>query len=378
MKKALSFVLAMATMASMAVTAFAQTNLDTMESTQVENGIYFAADESGATIDGLLTPGEEYSFTVQIKEEGQELTDLTEEHLEGKKFDISAEEGKSNIETFKIEEAGGKYNLIVETRKFWPSEQQLVNYTVKLINRSTGKAEYTNNLEFFVGYEYADDAQINSLEEGDYIEVDPNRPVYTKAQLEKIAKLNNYKKVTFTNGSWKYTVNVTDMDNLNLLHNESAIKEIITQFEDQDFKFVSFPAGPTFNQNGKVEIDVSSEIEGFNGSYYVYRYLNGKLSLIDSTFSEEDETLSFETRTLGRFVITNKEITDEIVTAPESGNESSSNAGNSSSNSSSSNSSSSNQPSTNPDTGVSGSMAMVMAVSVLGLASVGAVFSKKK
>ena len=98
-----------------------------------------------------------------------------------------------------------------------------------------------------------------------------------------------------------------------MLHNEKAIKEISSKFEDQNFKYVSFPGGPSFYFTGTMTIDVSDEMEDFGGNFYVYRYLRGKLEKIDAVVDTEEETISFETKNLGRFVITDKELADGTI-----------------------------------------------------------------
>ena len=73
--------------------------------------------------------------------------------------------------------------------------------------------------------------------------------------------MTNGDKVTFTNGVWRYEVRVSGQESVNMLHNEKAIKEISSKFEDQNFKYVSFPGGPSFYFTGTMTIDVSDEME---------------------------------------------------------------------------------------------------------------------
>ena len=57
-------------------------------------------------------------------------------------------------------------------------------------------------------------------------------------------------------------------------------------------------------------IDLSEEMEDFGGQFYVYRYLQGRLHQLDATVDLDAQTLSFQTKNLGRFVITDKAIAD--------------------------------------------------------------------
>ena len=54
-------------------------------------------------------------------------------------------------------------------------------------------------------------------------------------------------------------------------------------------------------------------MEDFGGNFHVYRYLRGVLEKIDATVDADNETVSFETKNLGRFVLTDKEIADGTV-----------------------------------------------------------------
>ena len=189
-----------------------------------------------------------------------------------------------------------------------------------------------------------DDAYIDSLDTGDDVTVNNNTPVFTTEQLERIARVNNYRKVVFENDSWSYTTNVTDMKAINMIHNSNGIKEILTKYENNSFEFLTFPAGPVFKANGTMEIDVSDFAEDYNEKFFVYRYLDNKLTLINSSYDSEDEVLSFTTNTLGRFVITDKAISDAVVV--NQNNNSSSNSGNNSSNNG-------NKTPVNPSTGAS-------------------------
>lgn len=98
-----------------------------------------------------------------------------------------------------------------------------------------------------------------------------------------------------------------------MLYNERAIREVSSKFEDQNFMYVSFPGGPAFDFTGTMTIDVSEVMEDFGGNFHVYRYLRGVLEKIDATVDADNETVSFETKNLGRFVLTDKEIADGTV-----------------------------------------------------------------
>lgn len=306
MKKLLAMIMAVATACSMAVTSFAQTADNT-------NEIALGADENGIVLNDetVLTPGNTYKFPVNVVN-GNEVKPLDNKTAEGYSIRLEAVKGKTSLESLKV--IKGSENLYVEVKvnAGWPAKQTDVEYNLRFVNKKDSKDVLNGSFAFKTGYNTVSDEYINSLSEGDYIDVDVNAPVFTAKQLEKIAKLNNYKKVTFTDGNWSYTVNVTDMDSVNMLNNTNAIKEIITKFENHDFKFVTFPAGPEFSR-GELTIDVSDISEDFNGKFFTYRYFKGVLTKVENTYNSEDDTISMNVGTLGRFVITDKEIKDGTV-----------------------------------------------------------------
>jgi hypothetical protein len=314
MKKALSIVMAGVLMMLVAMSAVAA------EPTAISLG----ADSNGVNLDGaLLTPGEEYRFPLNITLDDGTTRAFAESDLDSYSLRITNIAGADSLSSFKVSKIGGVYYLIVTVKAGWPVEQTVEEFAIKYVKKSNGNILSTIELEFDTGYATADDDYIASLAYGDYVQVDPDAPVFTEEQLDKIAKLNSYKKVTFTNGYWSYEVNVTDMGDINMLNNQNAIKDILLKYEENEFSFLTFPAGPQFGLNGTMTIDVSALADDFD-AYYVYLYDGYKLTKIASTYNDYEYTLSFTASSLGRFVVTDKEIKDTVVV---SGGSSSSGSG---------------------------------------------------
>ncbi len=77
----------------------------------------------------------------------------------------------------------------------WPTKQTEVSYRMKLVGRRAGmESVEALDINFLTVYEFASDSMVSSLGEDDYITADPNAPVFTKEQLERIASVNNYKR----------------------------------------------------------------------------------------------------------------------------------------------------------------------------------------
>lgn len=320
MKRTLSILLAAMLSLSIAATAFA---------VDPKNDIQLGVDaNSGLTLkDSLLEPGETYRFPVSVSINGEAVTPLTEDLLEDYSFKISnTGEGKSMTE-FVLDRVGGVYYITATVKAGWPAVTTEEEYAMKLTEKSS-KDAVELIVPFETGYKTVSEDYLASLAKDDDVKVDNDTPVFTKSDLNVISDLNNNKKVTFTDDNWNYTVIISGMEEINLLHNNNAIAEIINKYEDNNFEFLTFPAGTKFSTNGTMEIDVSSYADDFDGKFFVYRYLDGKLTLINSSYDAEDETLSFTTNTLGRFVITDQAVKDAVVIT-NNGSSNGSNGGNS-------------------------------------------------
>lgn len=367
-KKMLALLLALGTITTTTAVALAN---------PTEDGLSFGSDDGAEIGTTILTPGGEYRFPLQITENGKTVT-FTKEHMDGHTFRLESSSGKDSIESAKMVEVGDSYFFEVKVKSGWPTKQTDASYKLRYQNKSTGKTVYETEMNFSTGYGAASDSYLSTLTEGDKVQVDEKNPVFTKSQLEKIARINGYQKVTFAAGDWEFSANVTDMDNINLLNNDLSIKEIIEKFDTTDFKFLAFPAGTTFKGNGDLTIDVSDIAEDFDGKFHVYRYLNGKMSKLSFTYHPDEETITLSTNQLGRFVISSTDIPDGTVIFGEgssSGSGDSSSGSSSGSTGGSSSGSSTEKP--NPDTGAGvGAMAAVVAMGAAGAVALAA--RKKK
>lgn len=305
MKRTLSILLAAMLSLSVAATVFA------VNST---NNIVLGVDaDSGLTLkDSLLEPGDTYRFPVSVSIDGAEATPLTEDLLDDYSFKISNTGEGDSMSSMTLDKIGGVYYLTAMVKAGWPAVTTEEEYSFKLSEKSSKDAVEVT-VAFETGYHATSDDYIASLDKDDEINVDNDTPVFTKSQLNAISDLNNNKKVTFIDSNWDYTVIVSSMKDINMLHNNNAIAEILNKYADNNFEFLTFPAGTKFTTNGTMEIDVSDYTDDFGGKFFVYRYLNGKLTLINSSYDADDEVLSFTTNTLGRFVITDKAINDAVV-----------------------------------------------------------------
>lgn len=318
MKKWISAALAVVMTAAMAVTAFA-----------AEITLSLGADKNGTALSGsVLTPGEEYRFPILAAEEGGEAEQITAAQLEENKLTVTLSKGGTAVLTPTIEKgSNGGYELVVQTKAAYGVKDTDVSLKIRYLVKSSSKELASLTVDFSVGFKSMDDSTLDALGKGEDLIVDPDTPIITKAQFEKLAALNDYKAVVLAHGSWRFSVNVTGMETANLYSSEGAIREIAEKYEDQEFKFLSFPGAPDFGTKGTLTIDVSEEEEDFGGEFYLYRYLDGTLYFLKSQYDAEASELSFTPSQLGTYVITNKEIKSGTVVSGSGGTSSGSASG---------------------------------------------------
>ena len=277
------------------------------------SSLVFHSDEDGTVLgEDLLEPGREYRFPAYVEFGGQRAkVAVSDELLKDYKFNYTRVTA-SGVKTFKIEEIKGVYYLIVETKDTTPTKPIDVKYNVKLVRKSNNISVFTQEVKFSYGYDESNDDYINDLDKGDIVEIDNNRPVITKEQFNKIAKLNDYKNVTLAGAGWQFTVNVTDETTKNMVFTNAGVKEIMAKYPDQDFKFFRFGGKPSFNSTGKVALDVSDIVDDYE-NLNLYRYANGRVYKLNASYNAADETLEFRTNKLDTFFVTDKAIKDGTV-----------------------------------------------------------------
>ena len=104
-----------------------------------------------------------------------------------------------------------------------------------------------------------------------------------------------------------FTVDVTGQGKLNLAWNTDFNKEVADLDKSANMDFVTFEGTPSFNKNGTLYIYADKDS-------YLYEIVDGKLVAIDADYDEDYEAWSFKTRTLGAYVISDKELEEQVIT----------------------------------------------------------------
>lgn len=137
--------------------------------------------------------------------------------------------------------------------------------------------------------------------------VDNENPVISAEQFRELDRTMEDETLTIRGKNWSYEVRIKEQGSVNMSYNDTLIREIARQFQEQDFQFLSFPSGPVFDFTGTLTINAADMLNKYD-SVYVYSYYQGKLSKIWATVDKENGTVSFPTKYFGHFVITDKEI----------------------------------------------------------------------
>lgn len=329
-----------------------------------------------------LTPGTEYEYKIfrvtaatgaGVHPDNLEITPVTDGDLNGGRIRLRTGKGSSAISNISINKRGAgvnaTYNLVVETRANYGINMTDVEYSLVVSGQGNDTLHVMNNsiISFRVGYEEMSDDEIDSYGEGDIVTVYHDTPVFTKRQLERLARNFNYKAVEFQdeNGDWGYTGRISGMGASNFITTHDVIPAIVNALPDQDFHFLTFLSGVTFPTNGEMRIDVADISDEYGGRIYAYIYRNNTLTPIATTYDSATDEIVFRTNYLGAFVLTDREITDTDILNP---NEPEINEPEDNDN---------NLPGNNPDTGAA-TGANVAATLALASLAAAAVIRKRK
>ena len=104
-----------------------------------------------------------------------------------------------------------------------------------------------------------------------------------------------------------FTVDVDGQGKLNLAWNTDFDKEFGAKYDYANLSFITFEGTPSFNKNGTLYIYADKDS-------YLYEIVDGKLVAVDAEYDEDYEAWSFKTRTLGAYVISDKELEEQVIT----------------------------------------------------------------
>ncbi len=261
--------------------------------------------------DSLIAPKIGLEYPLQVLVDGNPA-DLTDAVLGEEKLSLEVEQGKALLARAAIEKREGVHTLVLQTASgiTLPGEVKLT------LRRSlAGKEQASCTVSFRVGWETADSSRLESLKAGEPIPVEQQSPAFTKAQLLGLMEKNAGDPLTFVGEGWSLEVLPAAAKDVCFLYNNDKIEAVSNRLEEKGrlLEFVNFPAGVTLGNKGTLTLDVS-DLEEFNGNFYVYRYAYGKLYRYPASYDRKG-SLTIPTAVLDHYVITNMPVAEGTVVA---------------------------------------------------------------
>lgn len=413
MKKAISLLIALVLTLSISVVAFAATDIPGIQGyadqvqvvdsadysagsrigpgvgdntyTVAANELYLVDPKAGfvAGVDTTLHPDETYKFDIYFNNTGAALPGtitlgtsgvaghhrLTGADVGNGTVRLRTVTGSSVITSAKIRTSGSSntttYRLEIDTRANYGTKVTDVEYSLGVTAGTTTTRTVADSFHTFkVGFRTITDADTD-IGEGGTLTISNDYPVVLKEQFTDIAKSSNYKNIIIEaeDGNWIFEGKVAGMKDTNFTYNYDPDTDLLNKFPEHDFKFVNFPAGVNFPTAGEMRIDVSDISDNFR-TMHAYLYRDGKLTQINGTYDSGADMIVFRTNYLGRFIISDRAITDTSLLPdepiPEPEPESVPN------------------PNYNPGTGTTGAMNVMVSLGLISLVSAAAVSRKRK
>ena len=321
-------------------------NFITEEVLRVRPGeMFLMSDGSVVVPETLLIPNSEFLFDIYYNSTGadidQDINDpldaglipLTEEVISGPlgsnytgRLRLRSGRGTTTIARSEIRTRGTgtarTYHLQLETRANYNTRQTDVSFNLETTGSvpapTAGAAPIRSGISFVVGWPRMEADEIDIYAEGDTVTITNEYPVIMRREIERLVRNHNYRPIhlAFEDGSWEYTGRMSGMGDTNFYTTQDVVPALMNRF-DQDFKFLSLPAGVTFPTNGEFRIDVSDVSDDWD-RIYTYLYRNGNLTPISTNYDSMDDMIYFRTNFLGSFVMTDVEITDlNLIVQPE-------------------------------------------------------------
>ena len=321
MKKTLALVLAAVMTAGMTTTAFAYIDDYKLALGKDGNGtdtLYVMEDgvAKNVTSDYIFEGGDEIVLPIVMWEdtgdtnayEASKVKGMYEDKDDVKMPKVYAtwKEGEAeelSIETVKFGAGNYSYAVVVTVPDVTGNKiQDLVGDI--MIGSSKSSAEKYDYTKYDLQVSYAPDGVDTyykvDFDGGDVLESGKTGIVAFDKEAGEI-------DIEFGDETALFTVDVTGQGKLNLAWNTDFNKEVADLDKSANMDFVTFEGTPSFNKNGTLYIYADKDT-------YLYQVVDGKLVAVDAEYDEDYEAWTFKTRTLGAYVISDKELEEQVIT----------------------------------------------------------------
>ena len=178
-----------------------------------------------------------------------------------------------------------------------------------MVGRTKNAAEDAIYGSFDLGVTYAPAAEVVKTYEGETLEAG-------KTGIYKFDSEDGEIDIEFGDQAL-FTVDVTGQGKLNLAWSTSFDGEIADKDKSANMDFITFKGEPSFNKNGTLYIYADKDS-------FLYQVVDGELKAVDAEYDEDYEAWKLTTRTLGRYVISDKELDLDAINTVEDDTDSSS------------------------------------------------------
>lgn len=321
MKKTLALVLAAVMTAGMTTTAFAYIDDYKLALGKDGNGtdtLYVMEDgvAKNVTSDYIFEGGDEIVLPIVMWEdtgdtnayEASKVKGMYEDKDDVKMPKVYAtwKEGEAeelSIETVKFGAGNYSYAVVVTVPDVTGNKiQDLVGDI--MIGSSKSSAEKYDYTKYDLQVSYAPDG-VDTYYKVDFVGGDVLES--GKTGIVAFDKEAGEIDIEFGDETALFTVDVTGQGKLNLAWNTDFNKEVADLDKSANMDFVTFEGTPSFNKNGTLYIYADKDS-------YLYEIVDGKLVAVDAEYDEDYEAWSFKTRTLGAYVISDKELEEQVIT----------------------------------------------------------------
>ncbi len=272
-----------------------------------KNEVYLGTNADGINIiTQQLLPNSVYKFPLLVSLNSLRPVQATHKDLDAIAVSVRPISGGESIKNARIisENGLGFIELHTGCENYFDSTDVELSLSIQT---NSGKPLASTLQKLEVGYNTASDEAIEALALGSAVVVDQNRPIYTEPQLTRISEILNHDPVTFVGKLWNYTNSIDNSTALNMHWNTDSIQEILSSNPDAEIKFLSFPAEPRFEQNGRLEIDTAISPNG-STKPFLYRYVYGNLYKLGYEYDPEIDRIVFSPSQLSTYVLSDREL----------------------------------------------------------------------
>ena len=331
MKKTLALVLAAVMTAGMTTTAFAYIDDYKLALGKDGNGtdtLYVMEDgvAKNVTSDYIFEGGDEIVLPIVMWEdtgdtnayEASKVKGMYEDKDDVKMPKVYAtwKEGEAeelSIETVKFGAGNYSYAVVVTVPDVTGNKiQDLVGDI--MIGSSKSSAEKYDYTKYDLQVSYAPDGVDTyykvDFDGGDVLESGKTGIVAFDKEAGEI-------DIEFGDETALFTVDVTGQSKLNLAWSTSFDGEIADKDKSANMDFITFKGEPSFNKNGTLYIYADKDT-------FLYQVVDGELKAVDADYDEDYEAWKLTTRTLRRYVISDKELDLDAINTVEDDTDSSS------------------------------------------------------